>query len=99
MIDGVYAVGVGIWGALLGGLYFGGLWLTVRRLTVVKHQALWLLGSLVIRNVLAVAGFFPAVSLGWQYALICLAGFILARFIWVRRITPSPRRDEPHETG
>ncbi len=93
MINGFYAVGAGIWGALLGALYFGGLWLTVRRLTVVKHQALWLLGSLTIRNMLAVAGFFPVVNLGWQYALMSLAGFILARFIWVRRIAALPRQD------
>ena len=86
MIDGFYAVGVLLWGALLGLMYFGGLWLTVRRMTAVKHKAVWLLGSLAVRNMLAVIGFFPVVRQGWQYALICLAGFILVRFVAVRRI-------------
>lgn len=99
MIDAVYALGAVVWGTLVGGLYFGGLWLTVRRLTLVKHQAVWLLASLAIRNALAVAGFFPLVNLGWQYALIGLVGFIVARLIWVRRIAPLPQRDGTHETG
>ncbi len=91
MIDGLLAIGVLAWGMLLGLMYFGGLWLTVRRLTDVKHQAIWVLGSLAIRNVLAVIGFFPVVKQGWQYALICLAGVITVRFILVRRILPVPR--------
>lgn len=90
MTDGLWAIGVLVWGALLGLMYFGGLWLTLRRLTEVKHQTVWVLGSLAIRNVLAVVGFFPVVRQGWQYALICLAGFILVRFIWVRRISSVP---------
>ncbi|MDI1230812.1 MAG: ATP synthase subunit I [Methylobacter sp.] len=91
MIDGLWVIGVLVWGALLGLMYFGGLWLTLRRLTEVKYQTVWVLGSLAIRNVLAVVGFFPVVKLGWQYALICLLGFILVRFIVVRRISPEPR--------
>jgi len=91
MIDGLWAIGVLVWGSLLGLMYFGGLWLTLRRLTEVKHQTIWVLGSLAIRNVLAVVGFFPVVKLGWHYALICLLGFILVRYIWVRRISPLPR--------
>ncbi|WP_340121205.1 ATP synthase subunit I [Methylobacter svalbardensis] len=91
MIDGLWAIGVLVWGALLGLMYFGGLWLTLRRLTEIKRQTIWVLGSLVIRNVLAVIGFFPVVKQGWQYALICLAGFILVRFILVRCISPEPR--------
>ncbi|MBL6987432.1 MAG: ATP synthase subunit I [Methylobacter sp.] len=88
MIDGFLAVGVLLWGALLGLMYFGGLWLTLRRLTEVKRQTVWVLGSLAIRNILAVIGFFPVVKLGWQYALICLLGFTVLRFILVRRILP-----------
>jgi F1F0 ATPase subunit 2 len=89
---GLTVIGVFLWGALLGLAYFGGLWLTVRRVTTMKHQTVWLLGSLAVRNALAALGFFPVVRLGWQYALLCLAGFVLLRLIWVRRISPLPRQ-------
>ncbi|MGR9015015.1 MAG: N-ATPase subunit AtpR [Gammaproteobacteria bacterium] len=95
MIDGLLAVGVLLWGAVLGFMYFGGLWLTLRRLTEVKRQTVWVLGSLAIRNVLAVIGFFPVVRLGWQYAIICLVGFTVLRLIWVRRISPVRNQSEP----
>lgn len=79
-----------LWGSLLGLIYFGGLWLTVARLPRVKHPALWMLGSFMLRNLSAVAGFYPVVLMGWRSALYCLAGFILVRFILARRIRPRP---------
>ncbi len=79
-------IGTLLWGSILGLIYFGGLWLSVRRLTTVKHQAILMLGSFVIRNALMVIGFFPVIRQGWQTALICLAGFIAVRFILIRRI-------------
>jgi len=79
-------IGTLLWGLLLGLVYFGGLWLTVRRLTTGKHQAIVMLGSFVIRNALMVIGFFPVIRQGWQTTLICLAGIIIVRFILIRRI-------------
>lgn len=75
-----------LWGALLGLIYFGGLWLTIRRLPIVRHQALWLVSSLMVRNLLVAAGFYPVVIHGWQPALFCLTGIIIIRFILTRRI-------------
>ncbi len=75
-----------LWGAALGLFYFGGLWLTVRRLTTARHLALWMLGSFLIRNLLVAVGFYPVVLQGWQAALFCLVGFIVIRFILIRRI-------------
>ena len=79
-------IGSLLWGAILGLIYFGGLWLTVRRVTTGKHQAIVMLGSFIIRNALMVIGFYPVIRQGWQYALICLAGIIIIRFILIRRI-------------
>jgi len=83
-------IGTLLWGIILGLIYFGGLWLTVRRLTTGKHQAIVMLGSFVIRNALMVIGFFPVIRQGWQYALICLAGIIIVRFILIHRIHGRP---------
>ena len=73
-----------LWGVVLGLFYFGGLWLTVRQLTAVKHQALWVLGSFMVRNLLVAVGFYPVILHGWQSTLFCLAGFIMMRFVLTR---------------
>ena len=75
-----------LWGMSLGLFYFGGLWLTVRRIGKVNHQALLMVSSFFIRNLLVVAGFYPIVLQGWQPTLICLAGFITIRLILTRWI-------------
>ena len=84
--NSLFVIGTLLWGALLGCIYFGGLWLTVRRLMTVKHQAILMLGSFVIRNALMIIGFLPVIRQGWQYALVCLTGFTVIRFVLVRRI-------------
>ncbi len=83
---GILNTAVFLWGVVLGVFYFGGLWLTVRRLSIVNHQALWMISSFFIRNLLVVVGFYPVVVQGWQQTLICLAGFIVIRFIMTQRI-------------
>ncbi|WP_305909489.1 ATP synthase subunit I [Methylomarinum sp. Ch1-1] len=87
MTESFYLYGAALlWGLLLGVFYFGGLWLTVRRLVEVKHQALWMLGSFLSRNLLAAAAFYPVALQGWQAMLFCLAGFIVVRMLLSRRI-------------
>ena len=66
-------------GALLGLIFFGGLWWTVRRGLLSAVPALWFSASSLIRTAVALAGFY-AVSHGeWQRLLACLLGFFLAR--------------------
>lgn len=89
----VYAVAL-CWGLLLGLLYFGGLWLTVKRLPVVKHQALWTLGSFLLRNLLAAAAFYPVVMRGWEATVVCLTGFIIVRMLMSRRIKDHIRSED-----
>ncbi len=87
MIESIYLnVAVFLWGASFGLIYFGGLWLTLLRLRDVSHQALWMISSFFIRNLLVVVGFYPIVLQGWRPALIWLTGFILIRFVLTRRI-------------
>lgn len=88
MIDNIYLLNAVIllWGMTLGLLYFGGLWLTVRRIGEVQHQALLMISSFFMRNLLVVAGFYPVVLQGWQPAVICLTGFIAIRLVLIRWI-------------
>lgn len=74
-------------GILLGFLYFGALWLTLRRLT----HSRYLLASLLISMTLRVAFllfclFIILISSHSLQLLIVLAGFIAARVLMVHRL-------------
>lgn len=72
-------------GVFLGVLFFGGLWYTVRKGMASKIPALWFLGSFILRTGIVIAGFYLIMlRANWQNGLICLVGFIAARFIVIR---------------
>ena len=81
-------------GLLLGALYFGGLWLTVRRGVSSAHPARLFLGSLLIRSAVALAGFYLVGRGHWERMALCLLAFVIAREI-VKALTRPPvqRRD------
>lgn len=75
-------------GFVLGVIFFGGLWWTVRRGLGSSQPALHFLGSAVLRMGIAVAGFYGVSGGQWQRLLACLVGFIIARLVitWLTRI-------------
>ncbi|MGD9948189.1 MAG: ATP synthase subunit I [Desulfobulbus sp.] len=76
-------------GCALGALFFGGLWWTVRKAVSSQRPSFWLLGSLLLRTGITLAGFYYVGSGHWQRLLACCLGFVLARFI-VIRLTAAP---------
>src|SRR5664280_71541 len=74
-------------GLLLGVIFFGGLWWTVRKGVSSKQPALWLFGSLLVRMSIALAGFYFVGRGHWERLVVCLLGFIIARLIvtWLTR--------------
>jgi F1F0 ATPase subunit 2 len=84
MIDAEVLVLAGAAGLLLGAIFFGGLWWTVRRGVASQRAALWFLGSLVIRTGISLAGFYFVSGGRWDRLLACLLGFTIARFIVTR---------------
>lgn len=72
-------------GAILGVLYFSGLWLTVQRIHHGKYPALWLVASLVLRMALLLTAFYLILSYGrWEHLLAALAGFVILRIFSTR---------------
>jgi len=71
-------------GCALGVFFFGGLWWSVNRGLQSGEPALWFFGSLVVRTVVAVAGFYFVGAGHWQRMLGCLAGFVVARVLVMR---------------
>ena len=76
-------------GLLLGTIFFCGLWWTVRKGVFSKSPALWFLGSMLLRMSLVLAGFYFVGRGDWVRLVICLLGFVVARFI-VMRLTRPP---------
>jgi len=80
----VFAAGTG-----LGALFFGGLWWTVNRLLLGRLSIAALVGGLVVRVGVSLAGFLAVAGHQWQRWLVCLAGFIAVRMI-MGRLVPMP---------
>ena len=81
------------WGLVLGALFFGGLWLTVRFALFSRHSALVFLLSLLARTAVTLGGFYLATRHGLEILLPCFLGFLLARAVvtWrTRPATPCP---------
>jgi F1F0 ATPase subunit 2 len=78
-------------GAVLGVVFFGGLWWTIRKSLCSKRPALWIFGSLLLRISIVAAGFYLFAGRHWERLLLCLLGFIAARFGVIRLTRPSAR--------
>jgi F1F0 ATPase subunit 2 len=84
-------------GLLLGILYFGDLWMTVRRLPTTPFPALFILGSFVGRIGLFLGGLYWLTAGQAPCALACLGGILVARQGLIRLWRPEPRVS--HQTG
>ena len=74
-------------GVALGGLFFGGLWWMVQRLTSSRHPALMLSGSFILRMGIALSGLDLISGGRWQRLVAGLLGFAIARTLvqWLSR--------------
>ena len=68
-------------GLLLGVVFFGGLWITVQRALTSKMPVLWFAGGSISRMTIALLGFYFVCQNSWLRFVICLLGFVAARFI------------------
>ncbi len=72
-------------GVALGIVFFGGLWFTLRKAMVSNQPALWFFGSLITRVGIVMLGFYAVMQrANWLDGLICLLGFVAARFMILR---------------
>ncbi len=84
MNETLMLVVAGVAGLLLGAIFFGGLWWTVRKGVSSPRPALWFLGSTLLRMGLVLGGFYFIGRGHWDRMLVCLIGFVIARFLVLR---------------
>lgn len=100
MTDALTMLAILAAGMVLGLVFFGGLWWTLRRGLASPHPARWFVLSLLVR-VAVVLGGITLVSDGqWQRLLACLLGFWLARVLVLRgtrgAISQRPKSETAH---
>jgi F1F0 ATPase subunit 2 len=102
MNETLMLVVAGAVGLVLGAVFFGGLWWTVRKGVSSPRPALWFLGSMLLRMGIVLAGFYFVGGGQWQRLLACLLGFVIARFLvmWLTRTrvehSNSPAKEVSH---
>ena len=82
-------------GLLLGAIFFGGLWWTVRKGVASEQPAIWFLGSMLLRMSIVLVGFYLVGNGQWKRMVACLVGFIIARFIVTMLTAPSVNQHNP----
>jgi F1F0 ATPase subunit 2 len=88
-------------GVLLGTIFFGGLWWTVRKGVSSQRPALWFFGSMLLRMSITLAGFYLVGREDWERWLLCLLGFVLARLVvkWLTRPPVEHHNSQAQETS
>ncbi len=82
-------------GAILGLVFYAGLWWTIRRGLHSQRPALWFLTSLVSRTALALLGFYIVYRDDWRRLVGCMTGFILARILVTLLTRTAPESAHP----
>jgi F1F0 ATPase subunit 2 len=86
MCEALTLVLSGVAGGMLGVLFFGGLWWTVRKGLSSQRPALWFFGSLLLRMSIVLAGFYLVGRGHWERLVLCLFGFVMARLVVTLRL-------------
>ena len=75
-------------GGVLGAIFFGGLWWTVRRGISSQRPALWFFASLLLRMSIILPGFYLVGRDHWERLTACLLGFVIGRLVvtWLTRL-------------
>jgi len=79
-----------VMGVLLGALFFGGLWWTVRKSLASQRPALWIFSSLLLRMGVTLIGFYWVGGGHWERLLLCLLGFLVVRLFITFRLPSGP---------
>ena len=96
LMDAAAAVGAGI---MLGAIFFGGLWWTVRRGISSSRGGFWFLGSLLIRTGIVLLGFRYFLGDDWKRMLLGLSGFVIARLMVTQLTKATEKPAQPPMEG
>jgi F1F0 ATPase subunit 2 len=76
-------------GLVLGLFYFGGLWLTVRKIPCSGNPGFLVLVSFAVRLLVTLYGMYLVMAGEWERLVACLTGFLLMRIVLTRVLGPA----------
>lgn len=76
-------------GAVLGILYFGGLWMTVQKVSDTSYPGLLMVGSFLLRIGTLLITFYWLLMFNWTFLGVGFIGFLLSRSVLVHRFKPD----------
>ena len=85
-------------GLLAGGIFFAGLWYTVRKLAVSDHPGLVVALSFIVRVAIVLGAFYLVGRGHFDRMLFCLGGFLIARIVIIR-LTRERRGERKEAAG
>ena len=91
----VHIIGAMFIGAILGVVFFGGLWWTVRRGVRSSRPASLFFFSMLLRTAFVLTGFYMVAATGWKLVLACFVGFIAARLVIKARVSAKAAENAP----
>lgn len=99
--DIVTLLRAGMTGVALGGIFFGGLWWTVRLALSASTPGLWFLVSLLLRMSVLMAGIYFVGARHWDRLAACLVGLVMGRLIvtWLTQLPARRRRLQAAQFG
>lgn len=83
-------------GALLGVVFFGGLYVTVKKLSSMKYPALFMMLSLLVRLVIMAGGIYLIMDGEIRNLLSAMAGILIVRFLMIQSLgktVPEERKE------
>lgn len=83
-------------GIALGFLYFGGLWMTVKRLDISQRPGLLFATSFAIRSAVVIGGVYWLTGGHWRQVGACMLGFIAIRTVLTNRWGPAQEAAGKH---
>ena len=98
MREGLTWVAALLVGGVLGAFFFGLLRWTVRRALASAHPARWFAASMVLRLSVVLFGFYLVGQGHWERFVLCVLGFVLAKFVlvgWSAPVAPVEVSDAP----
>jgi F1F0 ATPase subunit 2 len=73
-----------IWGLLLGGIFFGGLWLTVQKTLDSSNRILLFILSFIGRFAVIALGMYLTLLFHWSYLITCFIGLLVTRRLFIK---------------
>lgn len=74
-------------GMILGIIFFGGLWLTIRKMSTTTRPALLFMASVIVRSAVVLVAIWYFASHDAMSMALCLLGFIGIRLLATRNIS------------